>query len=404
MWRALPWLVVIASACSHDDGAPLDMNVDAGADDLTSPLDLASACPRTPRGDDAPRTIVIAHPYDATGANARDYEVLTLTSDGTITRTNQHFTMGRGASGQLAFTADGAFGFVAQDDGSIGVVHLVEGAAPAVVEATHKDTPSASFLWVGPGGDHLYVLDADTDNNGGGVYDLPIACDGQLGPAQQLSGADVPAAMLALPGGDLALYARKLPGATAGQSVHRVQLGPPFTRVTSTTAFTSASDDAVIASSTRTHDGKWALFGDNSEFSGVPNRIAAIEITSAGFGATQVLTPENDPVALVASPYDNLVLVVSGYDNAFRTIAYDPGNASTPFALQGAVTYMGAKPQLPNGAILIERGKLKGTVYVAENLGIRPVRFEVGGTVTDLGRFPLGSGTENVTGAIGVTP
>jgi len=34
MWRALPWLVVIATACSHDDGGHLDMNVDAGVDDL----------------------------------------------------------------------------------------------------------------------------------------------------------------------------------------------------------------------------------------------------------------------------------------------------------------------------------------------------------------------------------
>jgi hypothetical protein len=404
MWRALPWLLVLASACKHDDGGHLDMNVDAAADDLSSAQDLATGCPRTPRGDDAPRTIVVAHPNASGGGKATDFEALALSSDGTITRSNQHFSMGNAAFGTMVFTADGAYGFVAQDGGSIGVVHLVEGAAPVVVEAMHKDTPYASFLWVGPAGDHLYVLDSDTQNNGGGVYDLPIACDGKLGPSTLLSAADVPAAMVSLPGGDLALYARKLAGAAAGQSVHRVQLGPPFSRTASATAFTTASDDAVIASSARTHDGKWVLFGDNSEFSGVENRIAAVSITGGGFGTTQVITPENDPVGLVASPYDNLILVVSGYDNAFRTLAYDPSNATVPFTAQGAITYMGKKPQLPAGAILIERGALKGTVYVAENVGIRRVRFEPAGTVTDLGIFDLGSGLENITGAIGVTP
>ena len=47
---------------------------------------------------------------------------------------------------------------------------------------------------------------------------------------------------------------------------------------------------------------------------------------------------------------------------------------------------------------------LKGTVYVVENVGIRPVRFEQGGTITDIGLFELMGGLEQVTGSIGVTP
>jgi hypothetical protein len=32
---------------------------------------------------------------------------------------------------------------------------------------------------------------------------------------------------------------------------------------------------------------------------------------------------------------------------------------------------MGKKPELPGSGVVIERGALKGRVYVAENLGVR---------------------------------
>jgi hypothetical protein len=72
--------------------------------------------------------------------------------------------------------------------------------------------------------------------------------------------------------------------------------------------------------------------------------------------------------------------------------------------VKGEITYVGKEPQLPANGVLVDRGALRGRVYVAENEGVRQVRFEQDGRVTDLGLFSPGSGLENLVGAIGVTP
>jgi hypothetical protein len=395
-----------SSACSSQDGPgdgggdPPDLG--AGQDGLLS-TDGATACPRLPTADDAERSIVVAHPYAATtGMKATDYERLLLDGSGAITRPGHHFSMGRAAFGNVVFTPDGELGFVAQEDGSIGSFRLRPGMTPEVIESGHMRAAYASFLWVSPAGDRLYVLDSNTEANGGGVYELPILCDGTLGATTKLSAAELPYAMVGLKGGDLALYARQLPGAGLDEAVHRVKLGPPFQRLASVVPFSAAVDKAVVSSAEVTLDGKWVLFADNSEFSGVPTRIVAAAVTASGLGATQEIAV-NDPVALIASPYDNAVLVSSGYDNALVALGYDPQSATTPLSAGAPISYMGKKPQLPGSAVSIVRGALRGRVYVAENLGIRQVRFNSDGSITDLGLHGLGMGFEQIVGAIGIT-
>jgi hypothetical protein len=43
-------------------------------------------------------------------------------------------------------------------------------------------------------------------------------------------------------------------------------------------------------------------------------------------------------------------------------------------------------------------------VLIAENVGVRQIKFAAGATVTDLGMFGFGSGLDNISGAIGVQP
>jgi hypothetical protein len=52
----------------------------------------------------------------------------------------------------------------------------------------------------------------------------------------------------------------------------------------------------------------------------------------------------------------------------------------------------------------IDAGSLAGRVYVAEVSSIRQLAFAAAGAVDDLGLFALGPGTENIPGAIGVSP
>ncbi len=408
----LALFAMVALAACHDDGsAPSDQGISgdgavSSTDGGGNPVfDLASSCGRVARADDATRYIVVSHPFAATtGDKSPDFELLTLPSSGTITQPKLHFQLGIANSGDIVFTPDGQFGYVVEDDGSIGIFRISSAGMPTVVQAAFIPGFSASRLWVSPSGDQLYGLDSETSNNHGGVYQMTIACDGTLNAATLLSAADLPYAALPLASGNVGLYAHALSGAAATETVHLVTLGPPFQRQASAVGFADATDEAIVAGAASTTDGRYLLFGDNSQFSSVDNRITVVEVTSTGMRFAQLLTPVLDPVSIVASPYGNAMLVSSGFENAFLTLAYDAANATTPFLNKGPITYLGAKPELPGTAIAITRGTLKGKVYVGETLGIRQLRFETNGSITDLGKFSVGTGKTAIVGTIGITP
>ena len=123
-------------------------------------------------------------------------------------------------------------------------------------------------------------------------------------------------------------------------------------------------------------------------------------ITGTQLGTPYMIPNIEDPLAMYAHPFAEKVLVVSGFGNAMFTLTKTAGM----YAASGQVTYQGAKPQLPGGAVMIERGTLKGLVLVGENLGVRRVEMYAAGTIVDRGMYSLGSGLVNTTGAIGVTP
>ena len=93
--------------------------------------------------------------------------------------------------------------------------------------------------------------------------------------------------------------------------------------------------------------------------------------------------------------------MVSGFGDAVFVV--DRGTGAQPFSVRGEPTYVGASPQLPSAAVMIERGTLDGLVLIAENQGVRRMQLATGG-VTDLGLTTLGSGTDAITGALGVQP
>jgi hypothetical protein len=163
-------------------------------------------------------------------------------------------------------------------------------------------------------------------------------------------------------------------------------------------------DDAIVSSAAITPDGRYALIGDNSAFSGVPNRVAVVAVEAAGLTATQVLSPIEDPYALVASPHGDAALVVSGFGEELIVLGYDPNDLSTPFSIDGPPIYQGGPPGLPGKAVLIDRGDLRGRVLLTEYNGVRQVTFQPGGSVLDHGLTTFGAGMENNVGAIGVQP
>jgi len=123
-------------------------------------------------------------------------------------------------------------------------------------------------------------------------------------------------------------------------------------------------------------------------------------------GPTQTAISVEDPYDLLMSPYRNAVLVVSGFGDDIYAMGYDP-QAKVPFSPPARLDYAGEPPAVPARGVVITRGSRAGLTLVAENVGIRQVRFFESGEVVDLGLFAFSTTGEDltaVTSAIGIAP
>jgi hypothetical protein len=360
-------------------------------------------CGRALGPADGPRRVVVSRPYDAAGANANVYEVLSLSAAGELARPGTTVELGRAIGGEIAFTPDGAVAIAVQEDGTLGVVRFEPDGTPAVVHAAFKGSFYAGSVVVMPDGDHALVLDPNWRNNGGGLYRVAIGCDGTLKDEGLVAPAKLAGGLALLAGGRGVLAAADVLASKAGDSAFLLDLGAAAPKLLGG-ADAFGDENAIVSATVATHDGKFALIGDNNAFGDVPNRVAVVAVQPNGLAATQVLTPLEDPISIAVSPFDDAALVVSGFGNAFFALAYDPANAGAPFSVLGEVAYKGKKPALPASAVTITRGGLTGRVLVAENLGIRSVAFHAGAPIEDLGLYAFGGGTEQITGALGVSP
>lgn len=369
--------------------------------DLAVTADMTTSC-HDPAPEDRVRRVVISLPYDDEGKKAQVYAVMPLAEDGTLGSITSRFQMGRAFGGPIRITPNGRFGFVAQEDGSVGVFRLARDGTPQVLHASYTGGGYATRVVLDPAGDRLYILNGNTRNNGGGIAQVRIACDGTLTPDGTPAAGSTPYAFLPLGDGSAVSYARELLDSTGTDNTHLVSAGPPMTRKTSVLAF--GDSDAIVASSALTFDHKYAIFGDNSEFSGPGDRLAVVAIQPDSLRATQVLSAVQDPVGIVLSPFGNAGLVVSGYGNAVLPFKYDPTYPKTPLTMLPQPTYVGKRPQLPDTAVGIERGKLKGWVLLSENVGVRRMAFDTDGGLRDLGVTSTGDNLSDIVGAIGVQP
>ena len=365
----------------------------------------SAGCERVPGPADGPRKLVVSHPYDASAAKANVWEVLDVDAAGAITVTGNTVEMGRAFYGEVVFTPDGKVGITVQEDGSLGVLRFDDSGEPTVVHAAFKGSFYAGSVVIDPTGDGAFILDPNWRNNGGGLYRVSIGCDGALTDLGLVAPSKLAYGMVRLGAtpARAVLASADVLGSPATDSAHLLDLGGGEpTLLGGAPAF--PDDEAIVAAVARTADDKFVLLGDNSEFSSVPNRISVLAVSSNGLSPVQMIPDLNDPFAILPSPFGNAAMMVSGYGNAFFAMGYDPGSAATPFTMKGEVAYLGKKPQLPGNGVVIGRGALKGRAFVAETSGVRRVRFEADGQITDLGVLDFGEGLEKMVGAIGVTP
>ncbi|MEZ4221082.1 MAG: hypothetical protein R3B13_09135 [Polyangiaceae bacterium] len=360
-----------------------------------------SACVRTPAPADAERVVVISHSYDANSKPAGSYETLTLQSDGTLAKTGTTFAMGRSVTGEIVFTPDGKLGFVATDDGNVGVFRVDSPTQVTVLHQGFAGNYYATKLAMSPDGSRLFVIDGEWRNIGGGIYAIDIDCNDDLTNAGLVAAGKLPQGLVFLSGNRAVVPAHDLLASPLDQHVHLLDWSASPSVLASAIAF--GQDTPIVSNAAVTQDEKYVLIGDNSGFSTVPNRVAVVELNGNSLKPLQELSPLEDPADLETSPFDDTALVSSGIGDALVVLSHNASAPTAPFT-HAELTYSGDPPQLPVDMVQIRRGALEGVVLVAEVTGIRKVRFQNGAPPIDQGRFDLGAGTENIIGAIGVTP
>lgn len=398
MFRAMRMsTLALVAACGGSTDAPV--SPDAGDPDPDASVG-PSGCARTAAPADRPRFVVVSHPYDTAGMQAGGFEVLELSQAGLLTRPNRLFTMGRALVGTIAFTPDGEVGLAALDNGKLGVFRLDAAGVPTVVHAEFDGSFYASRVIVEPRGDRALVIDGNTRDNGGGIYLVTIGCDGTLTDHGLLSAARTPGGIAVL--GTRALVAAgDVLDSASGNDVHLLDWSATPTIATGVDAF--GDDEAIIGGTAVTHDGSTFLVGDVSQFSGLPNRVAVVDVTPAGELVARGVVAVEDPEAIVTSPFGAVAVVASAFGDALFVLDADP-NIASAWRRRGEVAYSGARPQLPGDLAMIDRGMLRGHVLVSENVSVRHLVFGTDGSVADLGSLAFGSGLQNISGAIGVTP
>lgn len=346
--------------------------------------------------------MVVSKPFLEDGGPSPRYALLSLSPTGQLTETGVTFSMHPSFSGHIAFTPDGALGFVAQDDGSLGVFALFSDGGVEV-----RDAGSGAFyarqVAVSSDGSRVYVIDDDTLNNGGGLYAVDLACDGTLGAPVKLGTFNTPDAFAFLNqhpeqivvAGGAAL------DSGAQDDFHGVDLSSGDALPLGSTTLWATHDALPSAVAVMADDG-YALVADDGYAAG--SRIAVARLGPSGPSAVDVLSTPN-PADVVASPFGNAALVLnSDGQDALTRLAYDPSNTAHPFALAGPLSYVTSHPQLPAEAIVITRGSLTGRVLVGELSGVRQVQFWPDAGISDLSLYATGGGLTDIVGALGVQP
>jgi len=371
--------------------------------------DGSDFCPRVPGPADAPRHVIVSHPYDDAGSGAPVFEVLDLDASGTLARasTPRLFQLGERANfGTVEMTPDGKVGVVALDNGTVGAFTLAADGTATPTELAFKPSFYAEKLVMSPAGDRVWALDTDTKGNHGGVYELGINCDGTLVEHGLVVAGDVPRALL-LAGTHAVIASRSVydqaPGA---KDVHLVDLAGSAS-LADADAFPGTGSDgldsAIVGGAGLTSDGATVLIGDTAaaDLSSTPNRVAVVSVGASTLTPVTVLSPLEDPESIMTSPFGNVAVASSAFGNALFII--DQANGT--WRIRGQVAYQGGtKPQLPGDMVEIQRGMLQGHVFVSENVAIRQLVFHSDGSVEDLGTLAFGDGLSAINGVIGATP
>lgn len=371
----------VQTEAGHDSGNTdsADSGGETGDTDTGTPVE---GCRATPAAADRDRAVFVSLPYGASGRAADTWARLTLTEAGDLVDDGFRFEMGRSYMGEIEFTPDGEIAFAVQDDGTVGIFHQDGTVINPGVGGFY-----AGRVVVDPSGEFIWVVDGNWQNNGGGIYRLPVDCEtGEPGTPERVVEAKLPADIL-LEGDQAVIVGREVPGSDDSDDLSRVSW-PDGTFIVGTDAF--GDDEAFVTDALRWED--FILIGDNSEFSGVPTRVAVVAASDLKARGTFDV---EDPISVIDG--GGIVLIVSGYGDAvFGAKPNQDGEFTSIFTVVNS--------ELPGGAARVSRGTLEGRLLVSEVSGIHMLDVDGDGTAAELGTTSLGTNYEGIIGAIGIGP
>jgi len=314
------------------------------------------------------------------GTNGKLLEVLDVAADGALSRKGTVLEMAGPTNGVPAFTPDGAIAVVPLGRGAGLATVAIDAAGTATIVETSFGKLSADRVTIDRTGSRAFVLDENTESNGGGLYEVRIGCDGKLAMVGEVVPSEKSMHLELLEKG--ALYF----GAAAGApgDLHLLDLPADGSPAKISKSVASFGDTLALPPSLAvTPDGAYAFVTDTGIEVG--NRVAVVEL--ATMTTKQKLTVDA-PEAFVVSPFGNaFMLVQSDTLDAYVPATFDPTKA-TPLTL-GTKIAAARKVELPTQPVVLKSGALKGTVYVIEVSGIRTLRFDPTGQLTDRGLFSM---------------
>ena len=380
-------------ACSMSSLQKTDNNTTQDTSDNNSEFPVSEeennwdGCRANSREADRERLLFYSTPYNEDISHSDLWNVHRISQAGSISESFDQLSLGRNIQGEVYFTPDSSWAAIITDNGSISTFSIsTDNDIQMIVQQEILDIYISSIV-IHPSGEYFYALDPNWPENGGGIYRIDIDCStGELNsPSLIYTTKNV--AELVFFGDGILVAARQLE-----DHIGYVYYISDDGEISSFDPFDG--DENVILTDLVVNSSGNIFVSENAEFSGVPNRVAILNLQDGDFSLIN-LHEILDPVQLIASPYSNHIAVLSGYGNAVYSMNEED------FEL---VSYITTAPQLPTSAAQIEQGSLKGHFFITENQGVRTMKFVEEGGIEDLGMGVHTTGLSGITGGIGITP
>ena len=401
--KALVTLGLLLPACQSPSSSDSIEDTQDTEDTAAPPL----GCRSEAQPADRDRLVLVQAPYGQDALASKTWHALLLTQTGDLSTLDRPFELGRAPKGNVVFTPDASMAFVAQDDGSIGIVSINPDNTLTVQDTGFSGDFYASSLTMDPSGEILWIVDPNWPENGGGIYSAQIDCSlDQLAVPERIFSSKNASKIILLPieetdVREALVVGREAAGTSPLSEIVRVDLFHPDINPLGSDVF--RDEDAIVSDAIRFPGSNYALVADYAAFSSEPNRVAVVEYSTDSLNTIQLIEPLLDPVALIASAWEDQVLLLSGYGDALLSFHFT-GRSDAPFEEGPAPSYSNGGPQLPTAVDQVMKGPLKGRVLVTENEGIRQLQFGENTSLSEVGFVAIGESFEGITGALGIAP